>query len=134
MDGAAIGNRQQPCTLFLVQDAFELDVSFNEREFGRARFAIGTIFSVDTRVTEANRDSLQWPLLTPCVQFDGHGRARANCRKQQVIRRRAGVGSAYRCRFVADQSMGAGDDLLGKTRGCASYDDNAFPFLALHGP
>jgi hypothetical protein len=30
--------------------------------------------------------------------------------------------------------MGAGDDLLGKTRGCASYDDNAFPFLALHGP
>ena len=32
MDRAAIGNRQQPRTLCLVQDAFELDVSFNERE------------------------------------------------------------------------------------------------------
>ena len=32
MDRAAIGNRQQPRPLFLVEDAFELDVSFNERE------------------------------------------------------------------------------------------------------
>ena len=53
MDRAAIGNRQQPATLFLVQHAFELDISFNERESGRARFAIGTIFSVDARMTEA---------------------------------------------------------------------------------
>ena len=51
MDRAAIGNRQQLRTLFLVQDAFELDVSFNERECGDARFASGTIFSVDARLT-----------------------------------------------------------------------------------
>jgi hypothetical protein len=45
MHRAVIGNRQQARTLFLVQDALELDVSFNEREFRRARLAIGTIFS-----------------------------------------------------------------------------------------
>ena len=47
MDRAATGNRQQPRPLLLVQDPFELDVSFNEREFARSRFAIGTIVSVD---------------------------------------------------------------------------------------
>ena len=30
--------------------------------------------------------------------------------------------------------MPAGDDFLGKTGACASYDDNAFPFLAVHRP
>ena len=59
MDGATIGNRQQPRTLFVVQHAFEFDVSFNEREPSRARFAIGTIFSVDARMTEANRVAFQ---------------------------------------------------------------------------
>ena len=38
MDRAAIGNRQQPPTLFLVEDAFELDISFNEREPGECAF------------------------------------------------------------------------------------------------
>ena len=65
MDRAAIGNRQQLLPLFLVQDAFELNVSFDERERGDVRFTSGTIFSVDARLTEANRDPLQWPLLTP---------------------------------------------------------------------
>ena len=72
MDRAAIGNRQQPRTLFFIEDAFELDVSFNERERGRARFAIVTIFSVDTRMTEANRDTFECPLLPPCIHRDGH--------------------------------------------------------------
>ena len=93
VDRAAIGNRQQPRPLFLVQDAFELDVSFNEREYGRARFARGTIFSVDARMTEANRDTLQCPLLPPCVHRDGHGRARAKC--QQA----AGRTASGRCLF-----------------------------------
>ena len=47
MDRAAIGNRQQLRTLFLVQDAFESNVSFNERECGHTRFASGTVISVD---------------------------------------------------------------------------------------
>ena len=95
MDWAAIGNRQQLRTLFLVQDAFELDVSFNERECGHARFASGAIFSVDARLTQANRDTLQCPLLAPCVHRDGHGRARAKSSKQQVVRGRAAVCSAH---------------------------------------
>ena len=95
MDRAAIGNRQQLRTLFLVQDTFELDVPFYERELGHASFAIGTIFSVDARLTEANRDTLQGPLPTPCVHRDGHGRARAKSSKQQVVRGRAAVCSAH---------------------------------------
>jgi hypothetical protein len=134
MDRAAIGNRQQPPTLFLVEDAFELDISFNEREPGSARFASGTIFSVDARMTEANCDTLQCPLLTPCVHRDSHGRARAKSSKQKVVRRWAAVCSAHRCRFVAHELMRAGDDLLGKTGRCTSYDDNAFPLLAMHKP
>ena len=95
MDRAAIGNRQQLRTLLLVQGAIELDVSFNERECGNARFASGTIFSVDARLTEANRDMLQRPPLTPCEHRDGHGRTRAKSGKQQVVRRRAAVCSAH---------------------------------------
>ena len=99
-----------------------------------ARFASGTIFSVDARMTEANCDTLQCPLLTPCVHRDSHGRARAKSSKQQVVRRWAAVCSAHRCRFVADELMRAGDDFLGKTGRCTSYDDNAFPLLAMHKP
>ena len=40
-------------TLILVQDAFEFDVSFDEREFRFARFATGAIFSVDAPMTQA---------------------------------------------------------------------------------
>ena len=45
MHRAATAIAQQPRTLFLVQDAFELDVSFNERERGRELLAGGTVFS-----------------------------------------------------------------------------------------
>ena len=87
MDRAAIGNRQQPRPSFLVQDAFELDVSFNERECGHARFASGTIFSVDARMAKANRDTLQCPLLTPCyiaTVMDVHEPSAASSRSYGV--------------------------------------------------
>ena len=46
MDRAAIGDRQQPGPLFLVQDTLEFDDSFNEANGARTRFTRGTIFSV----------------------------------------------------------------------------------------
>ena len=86
-------------------------------------------------MTKVNRDPLESPLLAPRVHPDGHGRARAECSQQQIVRRRAAVGSTRGCRFVGDELMRAGDDLLNNTSGCASYDDDAFGgFVVGHGP
>ena len=85
MDRTAIGNRQQPRTLFIVKCAVELDVPFDESECRLTRVAVGTIVSVNPGMTEANRHTLQRPLLAPCVHRDGHRRARPKSSKQQVV-------------------------------------------------
>jgi hypothetical protein len=45
---------------------------------------------------------------------------------EQIVRRRAGVGSAGRHRLVADQPMRARGDFLGKPAGAAADDDDPF--------
>ena len=93
---------------------------------GLARF---TIVAVNARMTQTNRDTLQWPLLSPRVQREGHRGARAERRQEQIVWRGATVGSPSRRRFVAEEAVRAGGDFLGKTAGTAANDDDAFSWL-----
>ena len=64
---ASIGNRQQLRTLFLVQGAFELDVSFNERECGHClrRAYIAMVMDVHEPSAARSRSYGVGPLSVP---------------------------------------------------------------------
>jgi hypothetical protein len=54
---------------------------------GRVRFARSTIFNVDARMTESNRDTLERPLLTPryiAMVIDVHEPSPASSRSYGV--------------------------------------------------
>jgi hypothetical protein len=61
---------------------------------------------------EANLDFAEWPLLPSGIQPDGHGHSGAERGQEQVVRIWATVRSALRYRFVGNELVTAGRNLL----------------------
>src|SRR4051812_19863640 len=75
MDGAAVGDLQQPLALRLVERPFQHDLPVDLIDLAVLGLAVGAILGVDLVVLQPDPDLLQRPVLLPGVHAQGHGRA-----------------------------------------------------------
>ena len=130
MHRAHLGDLQQSGPLRLGQRPGELEGPIHSIQLSRFRFALGTVGRMNPGMPQPHHDLLERPCLSSRVQRDRHRRSTAQCRKQEVVRSRAGIGAAVRDRFVRDHAMRAGRDLLGESASRAANDDFCLVHIA----
>lgn len=114
---------QQSVTLRPVEVSLELQGPLDPIEPTRFRLALRAIHCVNPEMLQSNCYFFQHPLLSSRVQRNRHGCSTAQRRQQKIVRRRAGISSAVRNRFVSSETMAAGEDLLREaTAGSSNYD------------
>ena len=114
---------QESGSLFPIQPSRELKGPLHAIELACFRLALGTVGRMNPGMPQPHEHLRERPCLSSRVQRDRHRRSTAQCRKQEVVRSRAGIGAAVRDRFVRDQTMRAGRDLLGESESRAANDD-----------
>jgi hypothetical protein len=127
VDGALLRNFKQLRSLLRTQWACQFQFAFDAIENAFLRFACGAIFSVNPGMTQAYDDALQRPILPSGIHPYCHGRARAQCREQQVVWSWSGICAARSNRFVRGERMRAGNNFLRKAHTVAAYDHARLP-------
>ena len=90
----AVGDRQQPGALVLVERALELDVTFDDSELRVRCLAVRTILNMDPGMAKAHRD-----LLAAAIAFVSRTCQRSS-RCMSPARRAAGRTASGRCRHL----------------------------------
>src|SRR5262245_32530011 len=118
------GNGEDALALFGRQRPGDLDLDSEAVDVSRRGSAVGTVFCVHPVVTDADLDRLHGDLLPLRDDVDGHRGAGPERCIEEVIRRRAGPGTAGLDGLVPDQPVRPGLDLVAqRIRGA---DDHGF--------
>jgi hypothetical protein len=118
-----LGDLQESGPLFSSQRSRKPKSPLHQIELPGLRLTFRTVDRMNSGMPQPHYDVLERPALASRVQRDRHRRSTAKCRKQEVVRSRAGIGAAVRDRFVRGQAMRAGRDLLGEFESRAANDD-----------
>src|SRR5271169_2345277 len=105
MNGALLGNLEQPSTLSLVQRSDQLDVQLDPIEHRIYVFAIDAILSVNPLVSQPNDDLFEQPFPPRGVQIDSYRRATAERHQQQFVRAGSSVSASSRYWLVGIQTV-----------------------------
>src|SRR6266700_7397655 len=111
MYGALVGDLQQLRARGVIERTRELDDALDAIDAALPGFALAAIDGVDLFVAQIDADALERKLLRLRVEADGHRRARAERRGQQVVGRRPGVSAPGGGRLVGGEPVRADRDL-----------------------
>src|SRR5262249_52336370 len=112
VDRAALGDREQPRLLRVVERAFECDASLDPLDAALSALAFLAVLFVVARVGEPDLDALERPALLARIEADRHRGAGPEGGGQQVVGIGAGIPPPRRERLVADEAMPSRLDLL----------------------
>jgi hypothetical protein len=101
MNGAFLGNLEQPSPLPLVQRSDQLEAQLDPIEHRIYVFAISAILSVNPLVSQPHDDLFERPFPPRGVHFDSHRRATAERHQQQFVGAGSGVSASGRYRSSA---------------------------------
>jgi len=127
VDGALISELKQPALLFICERASELNVSVDAIEQSLLCVAVAAIPRMLSRVVQGDGDGVERPTFFAGVHGQRHRGAGPKRSKQKVIRPRPGIGSSNLERFVSDELVSPGGDILGEPRRVSAHDDIGFP-------
>src|SRR5258708_19172043 len=109
---AAPRDAEELLALLGGEGAAEADLHVEAVDVAAGREAVGAVLGVHAVVDESDLHAFEGDLLALRVEMQGHRRAGAEARGQEVVRRRAFAASTSVDRLVADEPVRADFDLV----------------------